>query len=259
MRLILILSSALIATSAFSKRQRSMSDQWKMLKRYSRNVYTVYALFESQAQGRQPLIVRGTAFLASYKKYNFLITNAHICFNFALLKQAANGTLTVRRPPSKKLLRAKILYIETKSDICILSSPFNKRRGFKLGRTYRTMRDVYSIGYPVSSTDIIKAHVDVRKGVVIERYIHDVAIPLKQRSCLKNKLSFKGGQCFIELDGVITTIMTSAGGSGSPVFTSDGYVVGIIFGVTFNLPRAAMIPVESIRRAIRAYIKKSTY
>lgn len=178
-----------------------------------------------------------TGFQVRYKNKIYLVTNHHVCkplLSKIEIEVGEDGTprlkQVIKQEVAKNLkankIRTKILYIDDKNDVCLLSPVSNY--ALNLG-TIQRFEPIFIAGHPLGSTPIV-----ISETSVVTRGCMD--LPFLKRKCSP----------YMELDS-----MVFPGHSGSPLLDFLGNVVGIVFYRTGVTGRA--VPVEDIIRSIKTY------
>lgn len=173
-----------------------------------------------------------TGFSVKYdKKSNstYFITNHHVCVVVmenpgSLVYVKPTDVLPNYTPNADRVM--EIIATDPDNDLCLIKANNEKIEplNFKPSAKLKKFEDIYSIGAP---GDVYPIWIHGKYSGNIDRDIESFGFP-------------KEGYDFLLLSAIIT-----GGQSGSPVYTGDGKVVGVIF-IKLGLYGGSAIPSEAV-------------
>lgn len=220
-RAVMLLSASLVfITGLFALATRLQPLTPSQLVRYAEDKIVVLNGPSNPNSGGTGFIVVGP----SGKTYT--LTNKHVC------GLAENGIMSAQTKYHAKTLLLHVLEIDTKHDLCLLE-PIPGVSGYKISDAPALMYDsLYSIGHPhlepntftfglMREQTRIELQVDVKKK-------EECVGPFRQWVEV-NMFFFIDHICVESTDSISTSLTIYPGNSGSPVFNSQHYVVGVVF------------------------------
>jgi S1-C subfamily serine protease len=199
----------------------------------------------------------GTGFLVKAPSGNtYVMTNHHVC------EASTNGKMLALLPektnPRRILLN--ILEMSQETDLCLLT-PVPGRRAFEMAKTFEeTNTNVFAIGHPyllpnTFSMGVTQGYSEVN---IIDYYLTKEGPQSKcvgKRQRIERLFSFFTGiveACVSRTDAVQTTMFVKPGNSGSPVFSLEGKVVGVVFASS-GTGSGYYIPLEDVQAFLSVY------
>lgn len=199
----------------------------------------------------------GTGFLIKAPSGSvYVLTNHHVC------ESSTNGKMLALLPeklaPRRILLT--ILEMTEETDLCLLT-PVPGRKAFTLADAFdETDTNVFAIGHPyllpnTFSQGVTQGYSEVN---IIDYYMAKEGPQSKcegKRQRLEHIFSFFTGPadvCVSRTDSVQTTMLVKPGNSGSPVFSLDGQVVGVVFASS-GTGSGYYIPLEDVKAFLSVY------
>ena len=178
----------------------------------------------------------------------YTLTNAHIC---AL---AANGTLAAHVPNQKRITLIRVIEVRPEMDLCLLTS-MPAASGLSVADSFREAEHLYVLGHPFLKP------LTLSDGYTVSREFLEMPVDVEPTDCvgpmmqMREVRGFFGMEpaCVQRFDAWDTTITVYPGNSGSPVFNTQGEVVGVVFATDQRTFRGAFIPLESVKEILRVY------
>ncbi len=186
----------------------------------------------------------GTGFLVKAKSgNNVVVTNWHVC-------QIGETSMYARRTAEFRDVKLKVLSVDPKNDLCVLS----KVPGEPLQLApYDTSRfeELYVLGHP-----LLHELTPIEGRYVGETGGHILFPPLSDGTCpkgLDQQMTVWGPACDNNMTLGDTTVRIYPGNSGSPITDVNGNVVGVINSSSGETSNGGFIPLRFLKRILEKY------
>ncbi len=178
----------------------------------------------------------------------YTLTNAHIC------GIAENGTLAAHVPGANRVTLIRIIEVRPEMDLCLLQS-LPSASGLSVAENFREAEHLYVLGHPFLKPLTLSDGYTVARGPVEMPANVEPTDCLPPRMHMEEVRGFFGPEhvCVQSFDAWDSTITVYPGNSGSPVFNTEGDVVGIVFATDGRTFRGLFIPLESIKEILKVY------
>lgn len=174
----------------------------------------------------------GTGFSVRTSKGTVTLTNAHVCDK--------NESLVALTQQGEKLL--KVLKVDTVRDLCVLEGSGNK--GLELADTDTEQFDeVFTIGHPLLEQKAPEFGRSLRETSVEIATHGDIG----EVECLpgeRKRQAFIFSVCTRLFQLMQTTVRIFPGNSGSPIFNSNGKVVGVMQSADSTTNKGNYVPLR---------------
>lgn len=191
----------------------------------------------------------GFAIIAPSGK-TYTLTNRHVC---GLARNG--GIMSAQTKYHERRVLLRILEISQEHDLCLLEGMPNVR-GYKLAAKPADMYEfLYTIGHPHLEPNTYAAGL-MRGAMEIKL---EAQVPLEKCSgpdLETMEISFFGLTfkiCIQKMGAISTSMVIYPGNSGSPVFNSRHYVVGVIFAGNDSNHFGYYVPFEMVKRLLERY------
>jgi S1-C subfamily serine protease len=201
---------------------------------------SVYMLYDSTG--------RGTGWIVKGKSGNkYMMTNGHVC------EDSENGMMTNK---DGQIWDLTIRFRDPYHDICLLDAP-PKAIPLKVAKEVVMEESAYIVGFPAIQ------FMSIEHGLIKGYDLVDMPYPVSLEECrdrpklqirrTKNKDGKDVDICVFHGQTVVTTIVTDAGASGSPIVNEDSEVIGMVMIAAGNIPWAQGVPLSEIKRVLDSH------
>jgi len=192
---------------------------------------------------------RATGFITTDADGNIvMISNDHVC--------GENSTVMNATSHDGKKFKVKILGKSPTADLCLLQAPKNSKP-LKLANKALKNEKAYAVGYPLAP--FMTATSGRVKGFVRVMTQTNVPIPLCNKpkyriltraipNRIPNAPAITEKGCFLDVQGLFTTVNVDLGFSGSPLLNDKEEVIGVIMTSKGNIAWSTAVSIQELRR-----------
>jgi serine protease Do len=179
----------------------------------------------------------------------YTITNGHVC------GLAENGLMSAQSVGTNRWVTIKVIEVAPLTDLCVLEG-LPAASGLELASSIDMHAEFFVVGHPKLEP------ITVSPGYIRSREIIDVIMGPAGDGCsgpgyrTESVPGFFGEPmpvCIRSIDGYDTSAVIYPGNSGSPCFTADGDVMGVVFAGAGDTNYGSAIPLDVLRSFIGAY------
>lgn len=171
-----------------------------------------------------------------------ILTNDHICDGVGEL-----GYLKVKTEDMQEFQLVKILARSDASDLCVVEG-LPKHKGLNFSK-YMNLGEIYHmIGHPeLDPITMVEGELIGPENITLM----DHALIPNSADCKLPKNKIQGPICLISLDGVMSTLTTLHGNSGSPLVNDFGQIVALAFLTGGDVRWGSFVPLDQINTFLK--------